>query len=141
VLGAGHRQHADVGRAFQQVHGVQVHPVDHVHLAGDQRVLARRRVDDRQHEHPSKCARFSSSSSGLRVITRLDAGLEAVEDVAAAAVARGRIDPPVRAGFDRQVIVDMMNGKSALPAASVKITFAVDLDVGDRLRRSASRPR
>jgi hypothetical protein len=47
MLRAGDRQDVDARCAFQQVHGVQVGGVDIVDLARDQRVLARRVVEDR----------------------------------------------------------------------------------------------
>ena len=134
VLGAGDRVHGEPRAALEQVHGLQVHPVDGVDLAGDDGVGAGGRVDDGDHLDLVEVA--APRVPVVRVPLEIDAHprLEALDPVRAGADAGLPVGLAALARQDRQVVVaddEREVGISGIEGEDHGV-LAVGGDVGDR---------
>ena len=131
------RDRQDLGHAaaFQQADRGRIDLIDGIYLARHQRVQARSRVEDRQQHDLVEMRAVRLPVIRIAVQRCLHARLVAFDNVATAAVCRGRVDLAIRAGHDRQVIVRHQIGEIGIRRVQRDDDILpVDLDVGDGVK-------
>ena len=100
------RQDLDPWRALQKMHGIEVGGVDVVHFARDQRVLARRVVEDDDLFEGVEIGQALLPVAVMAHVARAYPELQIGDAERATAIPRHRVDGAIRlGGQDRQVIV------------------------------------
>ena len=134
VMGVpGGRLDFDVAIALEQVDGLQVDPVHHIHLAGGQRVGARRDIGDGDHFEAVKMTNAAVVIVGVTRKSGAHARLEAFQHVRAGTGGADRVDLAILRRFDGDVIVAGDEGEVGVAALQLENhrVFAVGLQRDD----------